>query len=123
MHATITLRDLHTDWAWVVVISNAVVGVWSLGAHWWAPLRLRSLWWFVIAAEATIFVQVGFGVWLLSVQDVVAPRFHTFYGFVTLIFVAIFYAYRLQLRPYLYLLYGFGSLFLMGMGLRAIVLG
>lgn len=118
-----TLRDLHTDWAWVVIVANGVVGLWSLGAHWLAPLRARVLWWFVIAAEVAIFVQVGLGVWVLSVQDVPAPPFHTFYGFVTLISVLILFAYRNQLRANLYLLYGFGSLFLMGLGLRAVVLG
>ena len=121
--AAVTVRDLHTAWAWVVIVSNAAVGVWSVGAHWWAPLRVRAMWWFVIAAEAAIFVQVGLGVWMLSVQHITAPDFHTFYGFVTLISVLILFAYRNQLRANLYLLYGLGSLFLMGLGLRAVVLG
>lgn len=118
-----TLRDLHTDWAWVVVVSNALAGVWATAAHWVAPLRVRALWGVVIAAELAIFVQVGMGVWLLSVQDIPAPDFHTFYGFVTVITVMILYAYRNSLRAHLFLLYGLGSLFLMGLGLRAIVLG
>lgn len=118
-----TLRDFHTDWAWVVVATNALAGVWATAAHWVAPLRVRVLWAVVIAAEVAIFVQVGMGVWLLSVQGIPAPEFHTFYGFVTLITVMILYAYRNSLRAYLFLLYGVGSLFLMGLGLRAIVLG
>ena len=118
----VTLRDLHADWSWVVVLSNAAVGVWAIGAHWLAPLRLRALWWFVVAAEVAIFVQVGLGVALMTLQDVQPPQFHTFYGFVTLVFVAIFFAYRNQLRANLYLLYGLGSLFLMGMGIRSMVL-
>lgn len=118
-----TLRDLHADWAWVVVISNGVVGLWSSAAHWVAPLRVRAMWWFVVAAELSIFAQVGMGVWLLSVHHVAAPAFHTFYGFVTLISVLILFAYRNQLRANLFLLYGVGSIFLMGLGLRAIVLG
>ena len=59
----------------------------------------------------------------MSVQNIPAPDFHTFYGFVTLISVMILFAYRNQLRAHLYLLYGLGSLFLMGLGLRAVVLG
>ena len=123
MITTISLRDLHTDWAWVVIVSNGLVGLWSTGAYWLAPLRLRSMWWLVVAAEVAIFVQVGMGVWLLSVQNIPAPDFHTFYGFVTLISVMILFAFRNQLRAHLYLLYGLGSLFLMGLGLRAVVLG
>lgn len=119
----VTLREFHADWAWVVIIANAIVGLWAIGAHWWAPLRVRVLWWLVVAAELTIFGQVGMGVWLLSVQKIEAPQFHTFYGFVTLISVMILFAYRNQLKAHLYLLYGFGSLFLMGLGLRAVVLG
>ena len=118
-----TLRDLHTGWAWVVIVANAIAGVWALGAHWWALLRVRALWWFVVAAEVTIFGQVGMGVWMLSVQHIEAPQFHTFYGFITLISVLILFAYRNQLRAHMYLLYGLGSLFLMGLGLRAVVLG
>lgn len=119
----VSLRTAHVDGAWVVIIANALAGLWALGAHWLAPLRRRELWWLVIVAQASIFVQVILGVWMLSVDGVEAPRFHTFYGFATLFFVAIFYAYRNTLRAQLYLLYGFGGLFLMGMGIRAVVLG
>ncbi len=51
------------------------------------------------------------------------PQLHSFYGFVGVIAVAIIHSYRNQLRHRLYLLYGLGGLFLMGLGIRAIVLG
>jgi hypothetical protein len=35
--------------------------------------------------------------------------------------VGIIYSYRAQLKPHLYLLYGFGGLFLMGLGIRAML--
>jgi hypothetical protein len=44
-----------------------------------------------------------------------------FYGFVAIMSVAIIYSYRAQLRHRLYLLYGFGGLFLMGLGIRAML--
>jgi hypothetical protein len=119
----VTLRDIHTTWAWFVIIANALVGMWALGAHWLAPLRLRALWWFVIGAEATIFVQVGLGVGMVAGQGLDAPPFHMFYGFVALITVALLYSYRQQLRAHMYLLYGLGSLFLMGLGIRAVLVG
>jgi hypothetical protein len=46
-----------------------------------------------------------------------------FYGFVAIISVAILYAYRSSLRANLYLLYGLGGLFLMGLGIRAVIVG
>jgi hypothetical protein len=42
-----------------------------------------------------------------------------FYGFLTIISVGIIYSYREQLRDRLYLLYGLGGLFIMGLGIRA----
>ncbi len=45
-----------------------------------------------------------------------------FYGFVAFASVGIIYSYRQQLEEWTYLLYGFGGLFLMGLGLRAIYL-
>lgn len=119
----VTIRDIHTDWAWFVIVANALVGVWALAAHWVARLRLRSLWWFVVLAELTIFVQVGLGVAMVAGQGIDAPPFHMFYGFVAIVTVAILFSYRDQLRPHMYLLYGLGSLFLMGLGIRAVLVG
>lgn len=118
-----SLLDLHVGWAWVVVVSNAVVGIWALGAHWWGPLRVRQLWWAVVAAETAIAVQVALGVAIFAGQGIDAPEFHIFYGFIALVAVAILYSYRNQLKASLYLLYGFGSLFLMGLAIRAMLLG
>jgi hypothetical protein len=66
-------------------------------------------------------VQVVLGVIMVSAQGVPPPQFHMFYGFVALITVAIVFSYRQQLERHVYLLYGFGGLFLMGLGLRALV--
>ncbi len=121
--AATSLLDIHVVWAWVVVLGNAAVGLWCLGAHWIPVLRVRALWWAVIAAEVAIAVQVILGVIMVAGQGIEAPQFHMFYGFVALISVAILYSYRTQIRAWLYLLYGFGSLFLMGLGIRAMLLG
>lgn len=117
-----TVLDIHVAWAWVVVVANAVVGLWCLGAHWLEPLRVRQIWWAVAVAESTIAVEVVLGVVMVAGQGIDAPEFHMFYGFVALVTVAILYSYRTQVKPWLYLLYGFGSLFLMGLGIRAMVL-
>lgn len=117
----LTLSELHAVWAWVVVATNALAGIWALVAHRVPAVRGRLLWWFTIAAELTLVVQVVVGVVLIQ-QGIEAPEFHLFYGFVALASIGIIYSYRQQLEQHRYLLYGFGGLFLMGMGLRAIFL-
>ena len=77
----------------------------------------------MVFVEATIFVQVVLGVIMVAGQGFEAPQFHMFYGFVAIIAVAILYSYRNQMRAHQYLLYGFGGLFLMGLGIRAMLVG
>jgi hypothetical protein len=119
----LVLRDLHESFAWFVIIGNALAGLWALAAHRIERLRTRALWWFTLLAELTIFVQVGMGVGLVAGEDIEPPQFHMFYGYVAIIAVAIIYAYRQQLAQWRYLLYGFGGLFLMGLGIRAMLVG
>ncbi len=122
MVAASTLVDVHTSFAWFVVVANGLVGLWALGAHWLEPLRLRALWWCTGVAEVAIFLQVGLGVLLITAEDRVAPDFHLFYGFVALAAVGIIYSYRQQLVPHRFLLYGGGGLFLMGLGIRSMLI-
>ena len=118
-----TLNDLHTNWAWVVIIGNALAGIWSLTAHKLVSLRTRALWWYIGVAQATMFVQVILGVIMVNRDKAVFPAFHAFYGFVAIIAIAIIYSYRAQLKGRVYLLYGFGGLFIMGLGIRAMLVG
>ena len=115
------LIELHQSWAWFVIFANAIAGVWALASHRWTPLRTRALWWFIVAAELTIFVQVGLGVGMVAGQGIAAPKFHMFYGFVAIIAVGLIYSYRQQMEKHKYLLYGLGSLFIMGLGIRAML--
>ena len=116
------LLDVHAWVAWVVVVSNALAGLWALAAHWLPAARHRSLWWFTIAAQLTIVAQVIVGVLLVTTEEREPPQFHMFYGFVALASVGIIYSYRQQVAPHRFLLYGGGGLFLMGMGIRAMFL-
>jgi hypothetical protein len=122
MSSSLLLR-IHETWAWVVIIGNGLAGLWALGAHRWPSLRTRALWWFTGLVELAVFVQVGLGVGLVAGQKREAPDFHMFYGFVAIIAVGIIYSYRHQLRHRLYLLYGGGGLFVMGLGIRALLVG
>lgn len=112
----------HTAMAWVVVVANGLVGAWALMAHRFAALRGRALWVATAVAEVAIFAQVALGVAYQQSSGIEPTQFHTLYGFAALFGVAILYGYRVQLRDKLHLLYGFGGLFLMGLGIRAMVL-
>lgn len=118
-----TLLNLHSQWAWVVIIANALAGIWALAAHKVIALRSRALWWFTAIAEFTVFVQVAMGVLMVNRDKRVFPQFHAFYGFVAIIAIATIYSYRAQLKGRLYLLYGFGGLFIMGLAIRAVLVG
>ncbi len=114
------LYDAHRRWAWFVIVGNGLAGLWALGAHWSEPLRVRWLWWFTAVVEVAVAVQVVLGVALMNAEDRKPEQFHMFYGFVAFATVGIIYAYRAQLKDKLYLLYGGGGLFLMGLGIRAV---
>ncbi len=116
------IAGAHTALAWVVVLANGLAGVWSLTAHYVESVRHRALWVFITFAQVLLFIEVAIGVVRLQQLDGEPPEFHTFYGFLTLIAVAILYGYRLQLDHVRYLLYGGGSLFIMGLAIRAMLL-
>jgi hypothetical protein len=58
---------------------------------------------------------------MVAGQHIEPVQFHLFYGFVAIIAVGILYSYRQQMRHRLYLLYGGGGLFIMGLGIRALL--
>ena len=122
MDAT-TLTNLHTSWAWVVIIGNALAGIWALSAHKVVALRSRALWWFTACTQLSVFIQVILGVIMVNRDKLEFPQFHAFYGFVAIIAIAIIYSYRAQLKSRVYLLYGFGGLFLVGLSIRAMLVG
>jgi hypothetical protein len=115
----VTLLGAHDTLAWVVVASSALVGVWAVAAQWVEPLRWRGLWWAVAGAQSLLFVQAAVGAALYSRLTGPSPRMHMFYGFLTIVVVALLYGYRLPIGPRRYVLYGMGSLFIMGLSLQA----
>jgi len=119
----VTLAGFHQGWAWVVIVGNGLAGLWALGAGRWEALRRPVLWWFTGAAQVSAFVEVGLGVAMVAGRTVPDLQFHMFYGFLILVAVGIIYSYRQQLRDRVYLLYGLGGLFIMGLGIRALQVG
>lgn len=112
---------IHDWFSWVVIVSNGVVGVWALAAHRQRTLRGRSLWITTAAAQMSVFVQAGLGTWLVAREGLEAPGLHALYGFSALLAVGIVFSYRDQLRHRVHLLYGAAGLFLMGLGIRAMI--
>ena len=118
-----SLLEVHTSWSWIMIIGNSLAGLWALVAHKNIALRSRALWWFTGIAQVSVFVQVVLGVAVVNRDKIEYPAFHAFYGFVAIIAIAIIYSYRAQLKSKMYLLYGFGGLFIMGLGIRAMLVG
>ena len=107
-----------------MIIGNALAGLWAFGAHKWPSLRTRSLWWFTVGVEVSIFVQVALGVALVNVEKIDPPQFHLLYGFAGIIAVGCIYSYKTTspwVRQRIYLVYGGTGLFLMGLGIRAVL--
>ena len=118
-----SLLALHVGWSWMVIVGNGMAGLWALAALRWWGLRTRALWWFTAVAEVAMIGQVVSGVVLVAGQGIAVPRFHMFYGFVALLTIGLLYSYRQQARARIHLLYGLGGLFLMGLGIRAMLVG
>ncbi|HEY7137959.1 MAG TPA: hypothetical protein VIB48_23080, partial [Acidimicrobiia bacterium] len=78
-----------------------------------------------IVAEAAILVQIVAGTIVVATHKELAKqngiRFHMFYGFVAFLTVGIAYQYRSSMRGRLEMFYGLVGLFLMGVGIRAVM--
>jgi hypothetical protein len=119
-----TLYDAHRWFGWFLIAANAFVGCWAVAAQYVVALRVRPLWWCVIVAQVAPFVSAILGVLLVTRFDVELEQFHALYGFSAIVAVGILYSYRGSpfIKDKLYLLYGLGSLFIMGLGIRALYL-
>lgn len=116
-----TLRSFHAWWGYVAIAANGLVGLAALLA-WRVPrVRGRWLWVATIAAEVAMMLQVIVGVILVASKDYTVPRFHMFYGFLAFLTVGLAYQYRGQMRGRREMLYGLAGLFLMGLGIRAVL--
>jgi hypothetical protein len=117
------LLDLHEVFGYVAIVANALAGLYALAAWRWRALRGRPVWIATITAEALMMSQVVLGVLLVSVEDFEPPRFHMFYGFVAFITVGLLYSYKYvwRARGWMELAYGLGGLFIMGLGIRAVL--
>jgi uncharacterized membrane protein len=116
--------DLHEVAGWVLIAVNALAGLWALAAYRWRAFHGRPLWATVIAGQLMAFVQAVLGTVLITRYDFEADDMHVLYGFSAVIAVGILYSYRTSsfMKGKELPLYGVGSLFIMGLGLRNLAL-
>ena len=119
-----TLLEWHDLNAWVLIWSNAALGLWFNSAQFAPQLRLRFIWLATVVVQATVFTQAILGVLIVNRTELELDDMHALYGFSTIIAVGILYSYRSS--PFIldrqWLLYGLGSWFVMGLGLRNLYL-
>jgi len=118
------MRDLHVVNAWVLIVANALAGAWCLAAYRWPRAGGRAMWVFVVVAQLTTFTQALTGALDSREDGEVLGDMHALYGFSAIVAVGIMYSYRNSgfMKGKETLLYGCGSLFVMGLGLRNLVL-
>ena len=119
-----TVFDIHRVWGYVSIVANGLAGLYCLAAWRWLSLRGKPVWIATTVAEVAVLVQVLLGTNLVAGDDAYrksVPRFHMFYGFVIFVTVGLLFQYRAQMRGRLELLYGLGGLFIMGLGIRAVL--
>jgi hypothetical protein len=118
------MRAAHEVTGWLLIGFNAAAGALCLAAYRWPRWRGRWLWALVIVAHALVFLQATLGTVLARQEDVELGDLHALYGFSAIVAVMIMYGYRTS--PFLkgreLILYGLGSLFVMGLGLRNLFL-
>jgi hypothetical protein len=120
-----TLFDAHDALAWFLVVSNGLAGAWALAAQYRPALRSPALWWAIGVAEVSGFAIAVVGVLIVNRYDLELDQFHALYGFSIIVAVGILYSYRGSpfVKDKVHLLYGLGSWFIMGLGIRAMFLG
>ena len=119
-----TLFHIHRVFGYVAIVLNAIAGLYMLAAWRWKQLRGRPVWIATIVAESAILIQVFLGTILVASDEAyrkAVPRLHLFYGFLIFITIGLLYQYRHQMKGRQELLYGLGGLFIMGLGIRAVL--
>lgn len=112
-----------------MIAANAVAGVVALGAWWLPRLRGRWVWALTILAEGALALEVVLGAVLVASDRYSVAQFHMFYGFVGFLTIGLAYQYRDSFRGgadtprwrRIEFFYGLVGLFLMGVGIRAVV--
>lgn len=114
------MEAFHTTWGWVAVSLAGLAGLAGLGFAITKRPLIRPFWILAGSAMGAMVVQVLAGI-VLYLQEEDPGAFHMFYGFLVLFSLAFAYMYRSQLAKRPALAWGLMLLFVMGLGLRAIM--
>ena len=114
------MEAFHTTWGWVAVAIAGLGGLVGLALAIAKRPSTRAFWILAGGGMVAMVVQVLAGV-VLYLQDHDPGAFHMFYGFLVLFGLAFAYMYRSQLAKRPALAWGLLMLFVMGLGLRAIM--
>jgi len=117
------LRNAHTIFAFVLIFSNAITGIWGVLLDKKAISNPKPFWFCIAIAQLLIFVQAILGVSLQAADDLEPRDFHYLYGFSMIIAIALLYGYKNSIGQHRFIMYGLGSFFIMGLGIRALFLG
>lgn len=117
------LRDAHTILAFVLIFSNAGVGIWGVLLDKQTLRNPKPFWICTVIAQSLIFAQAILGVSLQAADDLEPRDFHYLYGFSMIIAIALLYGYKNSIGKHRFIMYGLGSFFIMGLGIRALFLG
>ena len=123
MNVLASFRGTHEVIEWLMVLLNAAAGSWSLQAHRTKLFRVSARVWLTATAQIMVLAHLFSGVALASSENIEIPKFHLLYWSAAVLSVGVIYGYRNQLENRRYLLYGFAGLFLMGLGIRSMILG
>jgi hypothetical protein len=114
------MEAFHTTWGWVAVSLAGLAGLVGIGYAVAKRAVTRPFWMLAGAGMGAMVIQVLAGI-VLYLQDEDPGAFHMFYGFLVLFSLAFAYMYRSQLAKRPALAWGILLLFIMGLGLRAIM--
>lgn len=119
-----TLNAVHRVVGWILILSNGAIGLWFTAAQYQVALRMKRMWLTVIPPQVIVMIQAILGA-AIAARGVDLDDMHALYGFSAIVAVGILYSYRSSpfIRDRQYLLYGIGSLFIMGLGIRNMFLG
>ena len=114
------MAEFHEGFGWIaILLSGHAAGLALVLA-----IRRRGLprwyWWLGGAAIGAMVIQVLLGVYLYT-QDLRPGSPHMFYGFVIVFTLTFAYIYRGQLAKNAPLRWGLLLLFVMGLGIRAVM--
>ncbi len=121
------LLAFHRKWGYVAIGLNAIAGVIALVAWRWRRYRGRWVWIATIVAEGAILLQVIIGAIVVAAHNQYATaggtkfKLHMFYGFLVFLTIGIAYQYRDSMRGRHEMFYGLVGLFIMGLGIRAVL--